>query len=221
MRLRRKPWIDEAILAYKDFLYLAPPEGVKGHWRDLFPDPSKPLYVEIGTGKGQFISRMAAMHGEANWIGIERQIGVIYYAGKKTAAMDPPLANVRLLLVDAEDLSDLFAPGEVDRFYLNFSDPWPKARHYKRRLTYRGYLSKYASLLKEGGGLCFKTDNQGLFTFSIGELAASKWRFTSLTFDLHAHPAEGDAQTEYEEKFSRKGNKICRLTARAPERTSR
>lgn len=221
MRLRRKPWIDEAILAYKDFLYMKPPKGIAGHWRNLFPHPERPLHVEIGTGKGQFISRMAAMHDAVNYVGIERQMGVIYYAGKKIAAMDPPLSNARLLLVDAEDLEELFAPGEVDCFYLNFSDPWPKARHYKRRLTYRGYLKKYESLLRDNGRICFKTDNQNLFAFSIEELAQCHWRFESVTFNLHAHPAEGDAQTEYEEKFSRRGNHICRLTAKIPERMKR
>lgn len=215
MRLRRKPWIDEAIDDYKDFLFQEPPEGIAGHWRELFSDPEKPLHVEIGTGKGQFISRMAAMHPDVNYIGIERQKGVIYYAGKKTK--EAKVSNVRLLLVDAEELSELFAEGEVDVFYLNFSDPWPKARHFKRRLTYRGYLMQYAKLLRKDGEVRFKTDNAGLFAFSIGEFAAAKWRFESVTFNLHAHPEEGDAQTEYEEKFSRKGNHICRLTAKTPE----
>lgn len=220
MRLRRKPWIDEAITMYKDFLFMEVPDGVKGHWREQFPHPDRPLHVEIGTGKGQFISQMAAMHPDINYVGIERQMGVLYYAGKKTAEAKPPLSNVRLLLVDAQEIEDLFAPGEVDCFYLNFSDPWPKARHYKRRLTYRGYLSRYAKILKKDGEVRFKTDNTGLFAFSIGEFSQSKWRITSCTFNLHAHPVSGDAQTEYEEKFSRKGNHICRLTAMTPEMES-
>lgn len=217
MRLRRKPWIDEAIQAFGDFLFLTPPEGIAGRWRSLFPHPEYPLHVEIGTGKGQFIARMAEMHPEINYIGIEREAGVLYYAGKKVAESDPHLSNVRLLLIDAEELSALFAPGEVDCFYLNFSDPWPKKRHYKRRLTYRGYLAQYAKLLKQDGEVRFKTDNTGLFAFSIDEFSDMHWRFLNVTFDLHAHPVEGDAQTEYEEKFSRKGNYICRLAAMIPE----
>lgn len=217
MRLRRKPWIDEAIQAFGDFLFLTPPEGIAGRWRSLFPHPEHPLHVEIGTGKGQFIARMAAMHPEINYIGIEREAGVLYYAGKKVAESDPHLSNVRLLLIDAEELSALFALGEVDCFYLNFSDPWPKKRHYKRRLTYRGYLAQYAKLLKQDGEVRFKTDNTGLFAFSIDEFSDMHWRFLNVTFDLHAHPVEGDAQTEYEEKFSRKGNHICRLAAMIPE----
>lgn len=217
MRLRRKPWIDEAIKQFGDFLFLTPPESIAGRWRSLFPHPERPLHVEIGSGKGQFIARMAALHPDVNYIGIEREAGVLYYAGKKVAEAEPPLTNVRLLLIDAEELSALFAPGEVDCFYLNFSDPWPKKRHYKRRLTYRGYLAQYAKLLREEGEVRFKTDNTGLFAFSIDEMADTGWRFQSVTFDLHAHPVEGDAQTEYEEKFSRKGNHICRLAAMKPE----
>lgn len=221
MRLRRKPWIDEAIKDYKEFLFVECPENIKGHWRSLFPHPERPLHVEIGTGKGQFISRMAALHPDINFVGIERQVGVLYYAGKKVAGSETPLSNVRLLLVDAEEIEDLFAPGEVDCFYLNFSDPWPKARHYKRRLTYRGYLERYARILKKDGEVQFKTDNTGLFAFSIQEFSVSRWRFTSVTFNLHANPVDGDAQTEYEEKFSRKGNHICRLTAMTPETEKR
>ncbi len=217
MRLRRKAWIEEAILQYRDILFLEVPEGIAGHWRDLFPHPERPLYVELGTGKGQFISRMAAMRPDANFVGIEREQGVMYYAAKKTVESETPLENVRLLLVDAKDLETIFAPGEIDGLFLNFSDPWPKARHYKRRLTYRENLDHYASLLAKGGRLVFKTDNRGLFAFTVEELAARRWKMSSLTLDLHAHPAGGDAMTEYEEKFSRKGNTICRLVAQKPE----
>lgn len=169
------------------------------------PPSEYPLHVEIGTGKGQFIARMAAMHPEINYIGIEREAGVLYYAGKKVAESDPHLSNVRLLLIDAEELSALFAPGEVDCFYLNFSDPWPKKRHYKRRLTYRGYLAQYAKLLKQDGEVRFKTDNTGLFAFSIDEFSDMHWRFLNVTFDLHAHPVEGDAQTEMKRSSAERG----------------
>ena len=157
------------------------------------------------------------MYPDVNFVGIEREQGVIYYAAKKTAESEVPLSNVRLLLVDAKDLETIFAPGEIDGLFLNFSDPWPKARHYKRRLTYRENLDHYASLLTKGGRLVFKTDNRGLFAFTVEELAARKWMISSLTLDLHVHPAAGDAMTEYEEKFSRKGNAICRLVAKKPE----
>ncbi|ETI87272.1 MAG: tRNA (guanine-N(7)-)-methyltransferase, partial [Negativicoccus succinicivorans DORA_17_25] len=142
MRLRRKPWIDEAILDYADFLSIGWPENCRGCWQDIFARGERPLWVELGTGKGQFIAGLAAQHEDVNIIGIELQRGVLYYAGQKVAAAE--LANVRLVEGDISELLDVFAPGEVDRFYLNFCDPWPKARHAKRRLTHRGFLEKYA-----------------------------------------------------------------------------
>ena len=151
MRLRRKPWIDEAIKDYTDILYMEEPTRLKGKWNTLFPEPENPIHVEFGTGKGRFISRMASVHPDINYIGMEVQEGVIYYAAKKTAEMDPPVANVRLILGDVKHIQDIFARGEVSVIYLNFSDPWPKARHAKRRLTYREFLKKYEWILKEGG----------------------------------------------------------------------
>ena len=137
MRLRRKPWIDEAILDYASFVHLEHCEEHKGKWRELFEDPDKPLWVELGTGKGNFISQMAQLHPEANFIGIEIQVGVLYYAGKKCAAAE--VNNVHLLRFDVARLEEIFAPGEVSRFFINFCDPWPKKRHAKRRLTYRDF----------------------------------------------------------------------------------
>ena len=124
MRLRRKPWIDEAIKEYTDILYLEEPTDQKGKWRS-----ENELHVEFGTGKGQFISGMAAIHPQVNFIGMEVQEGVIYYAAKKTAEKEPPLTNVRLILGDVSEILNIFGEGEVDVIYLNFSDPWPKKRH--------------------------------------------------------------------------------------------
>jgi tRNA (guanine-N7-)-methyltransferase len=216
MRLRRKPWIDEAIQDYVSFLYLEPPVENKGHWEDVFPK-KQPLHVEFGTGKGQFISRMADQHRDINYIGMERQEGVIYYAAKKTADIEPELDNVRLILGDVSNIDALFAPHEVDVIYLNFSDPWPKKRHAKRRLTHRSFLQKYAAILKKDGEIRFKTDNKDLFDFSIEEFREMKWKLTDVTYDLHADPVPGDAMTEYEEKFSKRGNRICRLVAHIPD----
>ena len=121
MRLRRKPWIDEAIKDYSDFLHLESCESYKGKWRSLFKNPDAPLWVELGTGKGNFISQMAQIHKDVNFIGIEIQVGVLYYAGKKCAAAE--VDNVQLLRFDVARLEDIFAPGEVDRFFINFCDP--------------------------------------------------------------------------------------------------
>ena len=217
MRLRRKPWIDEAIKDYTDILYMEEPTRLKGKWNTLFPEPENPIHV-FGTGKGRFISRMASVHPDINYIGMEVQEGVIYYAAKKTAEMDPPVANVRLILGDVKHIQDIFAQGEVSVIYLNFSDPWPKARHAKRRLTYREFLKKYEWILKEGGEIRFKTDNKDLFDFSLAEFKEMGWKISFITYDLHREPVKGDVETEYEEKFSRKGNLVCRLVATRPIR---
>lgn len=216
MRLRRKPWIDEAILDYADFLSIGWPENCRGCWQDIFARGERPLWVELGTGKGQFIAGLAAQHEDVNIIGIELQRGVLYYAGQKVAAAE--LANVRLVEGDISELLDVFAPGEVDRFYLNFCDPWPKARHAKRRLTHRGFLEKYATLLAPQGEIHFKTDNHDLFYFSIEEFQALGWTLRDVTNDLHQNEPAENVRTEYEQKFSAKGQPIYRLVAVVPER---
>lgn len=218
MRLRRKPWIDEAIKDYASFVCLEGCEDYKGTWRRLFADPSRPLWVELGTGKGNFISQMAQLHGDVNFIGIEIQIGVLYYAAKKCA--DAGVHNVRLLRADAAKLEDIFAPGEVSRFFINFCDPWPKKRHAKRRLTYRGFLDRYARLLEKGGRLDFKSDNAGLFEFTVAELTERRWALSEVTYDLHHSDVANEAMTEYEAKFSAKGQPIFHCAA-VPEVTDR
>lgn len=214
MRLRRKPWIDEAIKEYASFLHLESCEAYKGKWRSVFSNPDAPLWVELGTGKGNFISQMAQIHRDVNFIGIELQIGVIYYAGKKCAEAE--VDNVHLLRFDVARLEDIFAPGEVDRFFINFCDPWPKKRHAKRRLTYRGFLDRYARLLAADGRLDFKSDNAGLFDFTLEELAERQWQVSDVTYDLHHSDIANEAMTEYEAKFSAKGQPIFHCTARRP-----
>lgn len=214
MRLRRKPWIDDAIKEYDSFLHLQGCEENKGKWRSLFENPKAPLWVELGTGKGSFISQMAQIHENVNFIGIEIQIGVIYYAGKKCA--DAELKNVHLLRFDVARLEDIFAPGEVDRFFINFCDPWPKKRHAKRRLTYRLFLDRYARLLTNNGQIYFKSDNAGLFDFTLGEFEARQWPLSEVTYDLHHSSIENEAMTEYEAKFSAKGQPIFRCVASRP-----
>lgn len=214
MRLRRKPWIDEAIKEYDSFLHLENGESYKGKWRSLFANPDAPLWVELGTGKGNFISRMAELHPDVNFIGIEIQIGVIYYAGKKCAALG--LTNVQLLRFDVARLEDIFAPAEVDRFFINFCDPWPKKRHAKRRLTYRAFLDRYAHLLAGDGKIYFKSDNRGLFEFTLEEFKERQWLLSEVSYDLHHSDIPNEAMTEYEEKFSAKGQPIFHCTAARP-----
>ncbi len=210
MRLRRKPWIDEAIHQFP--CYIGPEEGErhKGKWREIYKDKESPLHVELGTGKGRFIAGMADVYQDINFLGLEVQIGVIYYAAKKLAEQNA--TNAKVLLYDIEHIENLFLPGEVDRFYINFCDPWPKARHAKRRLTYRTFLNRYAALLKRGGEIHFKTDNEGLFLFSLEEFEAAGWSLKNVSHDLHKTDMP-NMKTEYEEKFSAKGQPIFRLEA--------
>ena len=216
MRLRRKPWIDTAILDYADFV--TPLGGdwsqCAGAWAEAFGRIA-PLYVEIGVGKGDFLTELAARNPNVNYVGIEAQQGVLYFAAHKAAARQ--LSNVRLLVFDAAHLTELFAPAEVDRIYLTFSDPWPKKRHAKRRLTSELFLERYRAVLKEGGELHFKTDNMGLFDYSLETMAAEGWQLSRVTHDLHALGETDNIMTEYERKFSARGAKIGRLVARPPE----
>ena len=210
MRLRRKPWVDEAIHDFDSFVIskdMEIGEEKKGRWAEIFGRQA-PLHVELGTGKGDFISQLAERNPEINYIGIEMQQDVLYSAAKKIAAME--LKNVRLLVFDINKIQDIFAPGEVGRFYINFCDPWPKKRHAKRRLTHVGFLEKYRGLLKEGGEIHFKTDNRPLFDFSLEQFEEAKLTVRDVSFDLHAENRPDNIMTEYERKFSGFGEKINR-----------
>ncbi len=205
----------------------------RGHWKD---ECKKPLFLEIGMGKGRFVIESAMTYPENEYIGMERYESVLYRAcepkeckeyrtplDEKTYAERPELTeqfetpgNLHFLDMDAKELPEVFAEGEVDRIYLNFSDPWPKARHAKRRLTSHQFLAVYEKVLKDGGQLEFKTDNVGLFDFSVEEIeAAPHWELIVKTHDLHHDEQlnQGNIMTEYERKFSSKGNKICKLAA--------
>ena len=220
MRLRRKPWVDEAIHEFDDFVVSRDQEigeEKKGKWSEIFGRQA-PLHVELGTGKGDFISQLAELHPDINYIGIEMQQDVLYSAAKKIAEKE--LKNVRLLVFNINHIEDIFAEGEVDRFYINFCDPWPKKRHAKRRLTHVGFLEKYRRLLKKPGELHFKTDNRPLFDFTLEELEAVGAKPHYVTYDLHASPENADnVETEYEKNFSAKGFSICALEVTAPAPT--
>lgn len=213
MRLRRKPWIDEAILEYNEYSYVEPQEQNKGKWREVYPDSKQPFHVELGTGKGKFIAEMAQTYPNTNFLGLEVQIGVIYYAAQKL--YERKLNNAKVMLFDIAKIEEVLEAGEVDRFYINFCDPWPKARHAKRRLTYRTFLSRYAKLLAPHGEIHFKTDNEDLFRFSLEEFENCGWTLKNVSFDLHKTDLP-NCRTEYEEKFSAKGQPIFRLEAVKP-----
>ena len=207
MRLKNVPGSREAI-ADSD-LVIHEPEKVKGTWREIFGN-DKPIHIEIGMGKGKFIHEMARLHPEINYIGIEKYSSVLLRALQKMEA--EPLDNLLFIRMDAENIAEVFAEDEVDRIYLNFSDPWPKDRHAKRRLPSKEYLARYNQFLKKDGVLEFKTDNRGLFDFALEELEPAGWKAKQVTFDLHKDEEmmQGNVMTEYEVKFSSMGNPICK-----------
>lgn len=211
MRLRNIPGADEAV-ANSPFCIQTPMEH-KGSWSKVFGN-DYPIHIEIGMGKGRFLMDLAALNPNINYIGIERYTSVLLRAVQKME--ENPLPNVRFLCVDAATLPEIFAEEEVNRIYLNFSDPWPKDRHARRRLTSSEFLARYDQFLAKNGRLEFKTDNIGLFDFSLEEINNSDvWHIDVHTYDLHEDPMLnfGNVMTEYEEKFSSKGNPICKLIA--------
>ena len=210
MRLRRKPRVDEAIHDFDDFVFpkdRPAGEEQRGHWQEVFGREA-PLYVELGNGKGDFISQLALRHPDVNFIGIEAQQDVLYSAAKKIRELG--LTNVRLLVFDINNIETIFDQPEVDQFYINFCDPWPKARHAKRRLTHIGFLRRYEKLLKKPGRLIFKTDNRPLFDFSLEQFQEAGLKVEDVSFDLHSENRPDNIMTEYERKFSGFGEKINR-----------
>ena len=209
MRLRHIKGAEQQI-AESPFV-IHDPEEQKGHWRDVFGN-DHPIEIEVGMGKGKFIMDLAAAHPDVNYLGIERYSSVLLRALQKRAERD--LSNIFFLCIDAKEMADYFAPGEVRRIYLNFSDPWPKDRHAKRRLTSPVFMEVYDSILKPDGVIEFKPDNRGLFEYSLESIPAAGWDILAHTFDLHrSDMAEGNVMTEYETKFASEGKPICKLVA--------
>ncbi len=219
MRLRNIPRA-EGVLATSPEV-LKNPEQFCGAFRQTVFQNTNPLHIEIGMGKGQFLLTLALQNPSVNYIGIERYSSVLLRPVEKLASMqaagESVPANLRFICMDAADISQVFAPGEVDRIYLNFSDPWPKARHARRRLTSLEYLARYDKILAPDGQVEFKTDNRDLFDFSLEQIETSPvWTLAACTFDLHHDPLlnQGNIMTEYEEKFSSMDHPICKLIAR-------
>lgn len=217
MRLRKRPWVSEAIKQFEDFVVTKDQnigEERRGTWKKSFENPEAELHVELGCGKGDFISQLAQKNPATNYIGIELQQDVIYTAAKKVRELD--LKNVRLIVFDINLIDKIFGEREIDRIYINFCDPWPKKRHQKRRLTHEIFLEKYRQLLKPRGEIFFKTDNRGLFDFSLEQFDKLGMEVSQVSFDLHAEDLSQNIETEYEKKFSERGEKICRCVAVFP-----
>lgn len=185
-----------------------------GKWKEVFGN-NNPVCIEIGMGKGKFITELAANNPDINYIGIEKYSSVLIRAVEKRREL--PTDNLYFIRMDAVEIEEAFAGGEVDRIYLNFSDPWPKDRHAKRRLTSRQFFERYDRILKSDGVIEFKTDNRELFDFSLEEIPQTNFKIDDFTFDLHGNKEadiySGNVMTEYEEKFVSLGNPICKLVA--------
>ena len=200
MRLRRKPEAQDFLLEHQE-LYISNPQEWKGKFSQLFHN-NQPIRIEIGMGKGDFIYELAKRNPNINYIGIEKYDTVLYIACKKIVE-EGVLPNLRLMCFDATNLLDVFDENEIDRLYLNFSDPWPKKRHYKRRLTYRGFLKIYEHILIDKGVIEFKTDNRILFESTLMEFNAYPLVFDLVSLNLHdSEYMEDNIITEYEAKFS-------------------
>ena len=214
MRLRHIKGAEEEI-AESPYV-VQDPQSLKGKWHEFFGNDN-PIRIEVGMGKGKFIMELAQMNPDINYVGIERYSSVLLRGLQKRAELE--LSNIYFMRIDALELTEVFADNEVERIYLNFSDPWPKDRHARRRLTSVQFLNRYVNFLAADGGLTFKTDNRPLFDFSLEQVELAGWEMVNYTFDLHhSEYAEGNVMTEYEEKFSAMGNPICRMVIKPPKK---
>jgi len=209
MRMRKKKHGDKRLHSCGD-LWVQKPEEYKGNWKDVFEN-DLPLHVEIGCGKGGFITQLAQKNPDINYIAIEKLIDVLVLAAEK--AKTNGITNIRFILGDAALLEDMFEKSEVERIYINFCDPWHKTKHKKRRLTHASFLDIYKNVLSEDGWIYFKTDNKDLFEFSLNSFCDNDFQLKNITLDLHKSGYEGNIMTEYENLFSSLGNPIYRLEA--------
>lgn len=213
MRLRNIPGADDFIQGHS--AVIKNEKEQKGKWGQVFSN-DHPIHIEIGMGKGQFLMTLAKQNPHINYVGIERYSSVLQralekYDGEEFASPE----NVRFICMDAFELPEVFETAEIEKIYLNFSDPWPKARHARRRLTSTRFLEQYEKVLQEKGIVEFKTDNRGLFEFSLESVQEANWTLLAHSFDLHHDEVlnKGNVMTEYEEKFSSMGNPIHKLIA--------
>lgn len=209
MRFRKKPWAEHEMMTNKSLI--STPKEFKGKWKEVFGNDN-PIHIEIGCGKGQFLSKMSELNPDINYIGIEKESSVIVAALKKSRVAENG-NNIRFFVLDVAEILDVFEVGEVERIYTNFADPWHRKKKWaKRRLTHKNFLNLYEQLFGENGGEVFmKTDNKVLFEFSLNEIADKGWRLHNISLDLHNSNYEGNVMTEYEEKFSSQGMPIYRL----------
>lgn len=209
MRVRKKKNCDTR-LEKSGSLWIREPERLKARWYEEFGSDN-PIHIEIGCGKGQFICEMARKYPEISFVAVEVVKDVMVIAMEKAEPLG--LSNLRFIIGDAAKLSDYFEKGEAERIYLNFSDPWKKKKQAKRRLTHKNFLDVYKRVLNNGDMICFKTDNQKLFEFSLNSFAAENYKMSEITFDLHNSGIEDNVMTEYETRFAEAGMPIYRVCA--------
>ncbi|ADX76318.1 tRNA (guanosine(46)-N7)-methyltransferase TrmB [Staphylococcus pseudintermedius] len=209
MRMRNKPWAESYLTEHNDIVDL---EAVHAHQVSEWFERQQPIHIEVGSGMGKFITTLAQQNPHINYVAIERDKNVMIRVLDKVREHN--ITNIKLLCNDAVILTDYFRQGEVDRIYLNFSDPWPKKRHAKRRLTYRSFLALYQQILREDGELHFKTDNRGLFAYSLESMSQFGMYFTKINLNLHQEDEGDNIPTEYEHKFAEKGSRIYRMEAK-------
>ncbi len=209
MRMRKKKHCAER-LERCESLWIKNPEELKGKWSEIFGNDN-PIHIEVGCGKGQFVTQMAALNPDVNYIAIDVVPDVLVIALEKATAAE--VSNVRFIIADANKLCDYFEFAEISRIYLNFSDPWKKNKQAKRRLTHKNFLDIYKKLLRQGDYIFFKTDNRPLFEFSLNSFAQENYKMQNITFDLHNSKFEGNVMTEYETRFAEQGLPIYRVEA--------
>jgi len=214
MRLRGRKGIREALEAQPDLIILNP-EAYKGKWKEVFGN-DKPIHVELGMGKGRFISQLSSLNPDTNYIGVDMYDELLRRAAEKAQLSREEnggtLTNLKLALFNIEKIEHIFDTDELERIYLNFSDPWPKKRHARRRLTHSGFVRKYIEVLNDLGEIHFKTDSRSLFEFSLNSFADMGLQMRNISLDLHAEGARTDlVMTEYETKFYEKGVNIHRM----------
>lgn len=210
MRVKKKKYGAQRLEACGDIVIKDLKEA--GNTSEKLFGNSNPLRIEIGCGKGDFITGTAKKEPNVNFLAVERVSDVLVTAAEKVKNSE--FKNIRVCCIDAKELAEIFGEGSIDRIYLNFSDPWPKSRHEKRRLTYRSFLEIYKKILKPGGAVYFKTDNRGLFDFSVEEFKEFGLKLDKLTYDLHnSEYFESNVMTEYEKRFSSMGVPINRVEA--------
>lgn len=209
MRMRKKKHCQERMDRCGELLIKNPEEN-KGRWAQVFGN-NAPVHIEIGCGKGRFITETARLNPDINYIAIEKVPDVMVMAMEKAA--DSGLSNIRFMDMNAENIEEIFDLGEIDRIYLNFSDPWKKSKQAKRRLTHKRFLDRYKKVLKKGGMICFKTDNKALFEFSLNSFCDENFKLQNIALDLHAQNPEWNIMTEYEQRFAQEGMPIYRLEA--------